>query len=773
MELSEKKAINPTSVEVTFNKAVEALAKADVTVTNKETNVKQLVKSVELSKDGKSATVEFYDALTAGDYKVAVTDAGEATLTYAVGVPTTIVAETAQKFDASKTGKVAYKVLDEKGLDITATLKASEVTFQSTDSNVVDNTGAVKATTTAKSAFVNIIVKKEGSTTELKSERITVTTEVAGLKEITDYTVGASADFTSPTYKQNTKIALGDSKKLFVTGKDQYGETASTTGAKFESLDLDVAVIDATTGAITPIKEGKFAVKVTVGNVTKTVELEVVATAKLTSLEADKESVTLSNEATVPAKVKVVAKDQNDADFTTADYTADYTADATTEAGKALVNVTLKADGTIEVSPKSKAAGTATIEVKHKTDSTIKTVFTVTVEKASAVADFKVVGFEAKLDKFADNTAKTPSTATLSVIPVDANGAQAGAIVTNDEYIVTDKDGKTVENAVKNNEIDAAKLPVGKYTLTTKVGTVVVATQEFEVVNTETQPTIEFTATTVTNTNDDNLFEEVKNAIKVIPGTTAQETDNIAVKGIKFVSTDSTIVESKTDAFATAITVKKDGKADLLISEVQLQGDTGEPYIVKLNSNFKLTVNSDFVKVSAETALINELKTTNISTTTPVKATGNFLDITSQYTTVDGTTLTVDFDKTNTKDGIKALYSALDNIDEGKVNGKDAKEYAIDRYVMNTFARYMGSIDTNLVKEIQFNGKTYKWDVTKSPVSKWYDGETSLVSAVVLAENTAIRDVTFKVVDANEYSVDGTFKANNVPAVSDIEFSAE
>lgn len=89
---------------------------------------------------------------------------------------------------------------------------------------------------------------------------------------------------------------------------------------------------------------------------------------------------------------------------------------------------------------------------------------------------------------------------------------------------------------------------------------------------------------------------------------------------------------------------------------------------------------------------------------------------------------------------------------------------------MNTFARYMGSIDTSKVEKIIFGGKEYTWDTNQSPVSKWYNADTSLVSAVVEAQNTAIRNVTFTVVDSNGYSVVGTFKANNVPAVADISF---
>ena len=82
----------------------------------------------------------------------------------------------------------------------------------------------------------------------------------------------------------------------------------------------------------------------------------------------------------------------------------------------------------------------------------------------------------------------------------------------------------------------------------------------------------------------------------------------------------------------------------------------------------------------------------------------------------------------------------------------------------------MGSFDTDKVKKIIFNGTEYTWNTNQSPVSKWYNGDKSLVSEVVEAQNTAIRNVTFTVVDSNGYSVVGTFKADNVPEVQDIGF---
>ncbi|KGR88040.1 hypothetical protein [Lysinibacillus boronitolerans] len=597
-------AINPTSVKVTFNKEVEALAKADVTVTNKENN-KVLVKSVTLAEDKKSATIEFYDALTKGEYKVAVKDAGEATLTYTVGVPTTIVAETVQKFSTGKTDKVAYKVLDENGLDITATVK--DVKFETTNDAIVDATGEVKNVDSAGSAFVYVVVTKEDGK-ELKSQRITVNVESVKVVEIVDYTVDSEAtktnvNFKAATYKQNTKVpAKGATVYLHAQTKDQFGkvgETASTT-AKFESLDLDVAVVDATTGKITPIKEGKFAVKITDGSISKTVELEVVAEAKATTIELDKAEVTLSNKSTNAEKVKVEVKDQ----FGNKMSGQVVNAAATTNAGKDLVNVSYL-NGEVSISPKANVkAGTATIEVK--VSDTVKTTFVVTVTEAGTVEDYKLVGFESKLDKNEDNKAKTPVKATLSVIPVDSQGAQAGDAVVAPTFTVTDKDNEVVANAVTDNEIVASNLDAGTYTLTVKVGTVKVATETFEVVDTTPQPELEFTATTVSNSDDDDAFTEVAAKLKATLADkeyTVGGSNALTVNNISYTTTNSAIVDSA-EASET-ISFAKDGSVDLLIGKVAITIG-GKDYTVDMK-NFKLTVSSNTEANTLQSTILNKI----------------------------------------------------------------------------------------------------------------------------------------------------------------------
>ncbi|USB32796.1 S-layer homology domain-containing protein [Paenibacillus sp. YPG26] len=157
----------------------------------------------------------------------------------------------------------------------------------------------------------------------------------------------------------------------------------------------------------------------------------------------------------------------------------------------------------------------------------------------------------------------------------------------------------------------------------------------------------------------------------------------------------------------------------------------------------------------------------------------NWLDI--KELSVAGATVTADFSKDGVTAGIKGIFDKLVTDENGQITGadgqkKDAVVYAIDSYVMNTFARYVGAFghDTaSPIEKVVFNGKEYTWQ-EKNGVGSGYlagsnwkdaDGKT-LVSAVVANQNSSIREVALKVVDKDENSINVTFKAAAVPAKS-------
>lgn len=620
-KVTEIAAINATSVKVNFSKAAESLEKADVTVTNAKSGDKQYIKSVTLSEDKKSATVEFYDALTTkNSYKVAVKDAGEATLDFVVAEVKEIQTETAQTLapDGSSNvdlTKLSYKVLDENGLDITDTTTVGYESTEKVNSNKI-------ALGDGKSAFVYITATKEDGT-KVKSERITVKSEAAKLKEITDVTVGTTAQtgaqavFTAADYKQNLTVQKGaETQKLIFAGKDQYGSTTYAGTAKFESLDKEVGLVDASTGVITAFKEGTLPVKVTVGSVTKTVEVKVVADAKATSLKADKAELTLSNKQADAETVKVELLDQYEATFKPS---SAQKGTAKVISGSDLITLTDGLDGTLtddkvtfapttgattlKVTPVANKSGSAVIEVKV---GDIKTTIKVTVTAAGAVDDYKVNGFVAELDKNSEAKDEVKSM-TLSTIPVDANGVVAGEAVTNTNvtYVVKNADGE-VQTEVVNSEgkilASNNKLVAGEtYTLETKVGTIELPTQTFKVVDTSAKPSVAAIAGKATidenNANVDlaKIFEITLKGEKVAAPT---------FKNIKYTSADQDVVKSATKVGENSIVAAgKAGAADLVLHSATVTiGD--KDYDVSLNNApVTVTVKDDAQAVVDATAV--------------------------------------------------------------------------------------------------------------------------------------------------------------------------
>lgn len=138
---------------------------------------------------------------------------------------------------------------------------------------------------------------------------------------------------------------------------------------------------------------------------------------------------------------------------------------------------------------------------------------------------------------------------------------------------------------------------------------------------------------------------------------------------------------------------------------------------------------------------------------------------------VEGTTVTADFTKADYA-AIKAIYDGLgDKNVEGKVTGadgieKDAFDYAIDSYVMNTFARYAGAlhrVDNGVtVSKITFDNADYTWNGTAKG-SNWKNDDGSLVAKVTANQSSALRDVTLTINGENV-----NFKAVSVPTKEDV-----
>lgn len=592
LAIASTKAVNPTTVEVKFNRAVDSVE--DITVSDAKTAQKQYVKEIKLSEDKMSATVTLFDTLAAkSTYKVAAKAEGstiESSFDYTVGEAKTI--ELAAQTVAD-TKNVEYKVLDENGLDITSLVK---VEVESDKNVFTAKEGAVSVNWAGnESAFVKFTVKKDGKVIA-ESARVSVTAKAAAKETTfgTNWTVG-TANFAADDYKAETSVALGSTKALTVEVLDQYGEAIELTNAtvKYTSLDTSVAVIDMQTGAITPRKEGKVALKaelVVDEKVidTKVVELAVTAKAKFTSVELDKSELNV----TVGGKTEVV-------EFDTLDQFGNEIAltdeEVTVKSSDEKVAKAVVANNKVTVT--AVAEGTATVTLKV---GTVEKTIAVKVAEVGTIVDYKLEGFVADLKTKDDG--KTEDVAenemTITVYGKDANGT-LDTKATASTYEITDKDGKVVKAGTAADEHTIAFGPTFEagetYTLTVKVGTLTVATEKFTVTENGIAPTVKVVKDKLTVTEGDTVKDALANLIQF----TADENVDVEITEVTYISNNAAVVASS-DAADVAFTAV-DGTAEVYVSsiEVEVQAKSGkdvDPKLVgtfTLENDWKFTFNND------------------------------------------------------------------------------------------------------------------------------------------------------------------------------------
>lgn len=582
-------AINSKNLKVVFNKELETLDKADVTVTSKATGEKQYVKAVTLAEDKKSATVEFYDALkNKTTYTVAV-KSGDETVSkdfdFVSGEPVKVEVENLVVPSDTPT-VLKYKVLDENGLDITADVK--DKTVFKTTAGSVDADGKITLASTDSPAFVVVEVTKADGTV-LKSDRFTVEAQVREATALAAFTVDqGTPDWESKDFKSNNLISKdGTNYSLYINVKDQFGEVLPLTlgDVEFESLSKDILLVDRITGDLTPLKAGIADVRIKVGKVNTIVSVNVGDEAKVNQLSFDKTELNVSEKVTTAQTVKVTLKDQFDREFKAP--ASGYEVKATVKSGADFIELVGATDGTVKniitsgnsettFSVKAKKAGTAVIEISSVADSNVKGTVTVNVTAAGTVADFAVEGFKAELDKNTDSSNKN-KTMNLQVYPVDANGVKTGDELTTAKLTVKDKNGNPVTgyNGIltsDSKDIDAADFTTGEtYTAIVSVGDLDVFTQTFTVVDSTPKPSVELTSGSLTDGDADlDLFDDLAAKLKV----SGKGFEDASVAAVSFKSDNRSVVASADDV--ASIAILGEGNATLVLTSVTVDKD-GDP----------------------------------------------------------------------------------------------------------------------------------------------------------------------------------------------------
>ena len=582
-------AISTNKIAVEFNKTVTASAiKADDVVVT-ENSERRFVKSVTAdAKNDKVLVVEFYDNLTSGKtYNVALTIEGKTfamNVAYTQGTASKIVVAD-QTIPADDATSLKYTVLDANGLDIT---DVTNVTFTSDKQDAISD-GKITLTDKA-TAFVKITCTVTNGTTvtTVTSDQFTVRAEAKVAKTLANYTTAITQpNFAATDYKQDLNVLEDQmNAKLFVQLKDQFQNEFTTRGTTYESLDTSVAVVDKTTGAITPIKVGTAPVKITNGTFTQTIMISVVAKSTVQKIVVKDNALTIYPGLTnKTATTNVKLEDQ----YGKASYTG---LTATVKAGADLVTIntdTLATDGNLSVTAKAAdKTGTAVIEVSN---GTFKQNIAVSLVALGTVVGYDVTGIKPTLDK---NTSSTSTDSnyqademTFTVNPVDKDGKIAGDPA-NFTYTVKSGTDEVIAAGVAANtatiKIGTKGIAANKtYTVTVKVGNMEVKTFQFNTIDTRKAPAVivakqsaTITKTAAAAITDKNKLAEALQTAKVL-----SVADGCTLKNLDFVTTDSVAITPNGE-------VKEDGT--IVLKSVDVTDAKNDTYTVKLSGNLTIKV---------------------------------------------------------------------------------------------------------------------------------------------------------------------------------------
>lgn len=387
-------------------------------------------------------------------------------------------------------------------------------------------------------------------------------------------------------------------KELYVHTEDQYGnyvDLGYSGDVTFESLNKEVLLVDAVTGALTPLAEGTADVRIQVGAVDTVVTVQVGAEAEASALVLDKTEINVSESVTAAQAINIEIQDQY-ADTYVAD-DKNVTAEIISGSDYITLDNTEKtpASGLVTFNVTADKAGTAVIEFGIKGTEVTETV-TVNVEEAGEIEDYVVEGFKAQLDQYddPDTTTVDESTMELDVYGVDANGVKVGDALADGEgsITITDKNGDAVagyDATGLDTVINAADFTADEsYTLTVTVGTLDVFEQQFSVVNTAPAPTAEQIAGTIDANGNvgQDIFTDLEGVFEIKFNGEVQSSASLI--DITFVSDNINVINSATDA--TTVTTLAEGSATLAIQEIKVDldgdtvGTTGDQYVIDVSA---------------------------------------------------------------------------------------------------------------------------------------------------------------------------------------------
>ncbi|MCM3636554.1 S-layer homology domain-containing protein [Sporosarcina luteola] len=584
-------ATNSTTATVSFNTKLASLKAADVKVKNNATNTNQVVKSVTLSEDKKSAEITFYEPVVAnGTYAVEVTS-GTTKLNGELAVGSLSVASIVmenQTIPAGQMTDIAFKLLDNKGADVTEQFK-NQVKFVSNAAITNGKIRLAKGTSTT----VKAVYEKDGNVVA-ESQTVTISAEANTPAKLANWTVSTTTpDFKDSKFKRNTIVYANEQAKLYTEVVDQFGAVLASPSVAFESLTPKVAVVDQTTGDVQVLGTGNAQVKITVKDGDKVafeevVSMEVREVPVVNTLSLSQNTLALSTKDTAGMEIQATVLDQFGNPIKDQTVAVNEKVEQNDKAALDITKVSkTNNDGVMKFNVAAVAnakVGNRTVEVTvGEGKSAVTTTLAVELKNPGVFARYDVRGLESTLDLNADANANAME---LDVLSVDATGLMIKA--ETPKVTVKNAKGENVtEETVEDNKIKLeAGAKVGDvYTVDVKVGGVTVKTHTFTVVDTTAtavEPSILFTSSTVNMAKDETL------AAAIAKITQLTDANGYTVANVKGASANKAVISFDNEG---VLTTADAGSTKIYVNSVVLSKKDQADKTITLDSIVDLTVN--------------------------------------------------------------------------------------------------------------------------------------------------------------------------------------
>lgn len=450
----------------------------------------------------------------------------------------------------------------------TVEFSASKAVFADASGNptFTNSTGKLLATLTAGTSFdYQVVVKKEGNVVAQSDFATVKVVSPATVKEITAVATTASINGVDNVVLASNVISIASDSNVTLDateGTTADGKTKqAVNGETFKSLDQTVALINATTGKITPVKAGTVTFEITAGTATKQVTYTIVNEARtVKSATADVSEIKLTNN-NAGKTVTLTVKDQF-GDAAVVDLPAIAAVKNSSDE-----EITVAADPevtnksgvtTFNVKPVAGKQGSGTLQVKDRSGNVLVSI-QVTVGDGSVVASRKLETDAA--DNVIDPYNEEDNEISLTFNQYNAAGLLIGAEtniddaskgdVENPTYLVI-SDKETVATVAVNAQgtIVIKAVGAGEATISVKEGALTRAS--YKVVVNDSTPTVTavtFDANAKVTAAGDYALANVIKGLKTAAGVdlylqgdgsinTKEDGSGVKVGSVKFVSGD-------------------------------------------------------------------------------------------------------------------------------------------------------------------------------------------------------------------------------------------